>query len=312
VAGAADEEVAVADEAALEEEAAIAEEEAAAAEQAALEEEFAGEEPVDPDLVEPFAEPDLGIGEEPDPWTSTPSPPPPGWREQQMQQQMQRAQARLADRQAAHTATRAELEAATAAHDQAATELAAAEREVEGFRIGIASEIAAAGEEADAAEAITPFAPRAVVGPEPVIPDAAAPAPAPRDTVVPSDKPAPVGYEAFEYNGETYFRHALREDAPYYTQSQLGAISRDDPLIGDEQILLGPNEQFPGFDAVLRDGKASYMPKETADGVYHVYTRDQVVSGEAAADEKFLAEYAARAAKKPTLMARIRGLFGPS
>lgn len=125
-----------------------------------------------------------------------------------------------------------------------------------------------------------------------------------------SDKPAPAGYEAWQHNGQTYYRHALQPGAPYYTPSQLDAIQSGDPLIGDEQILRGPNEQLPGFDTVIRDGEARFMPKTTADDVYHVYTRDQVVSGEAADDERFLAEAAARAAKKPGLLARVRRLFG--
>jgi hypothetical protein len=43
-----------------------------------------------------------------------------------------------------------------------------------------------------------------------------------------------------------------------------------------------------------------------------VYTREQVVSGEAAADEKWLAEWVRRAAKKPSLFARLKlAILGP-
>lgn len=286
---------AAAEDIAAAEDAVAAEEEAAA-----LEAEFADVETVE----DPYATYEVEQGPPVDPLPEFPaSPGPPGWQEQQLQQQQQLARQRLAEREAAHAAARAQMEATAA-------DLEAAQREVDGFRIAVG----AIGDETGIAEGV----------PEPVVvPDVAVTAPAElhgdpyrtpppsSDVPTPSDKPAPLGYESWNYKGDTYYRHALRENAPYYTQSQVSAITRGDPLIGDEQILRGPNEQFPGFDAVVRDGKASYMPKETADGVYHVYTRDQVLSGEAAADEKFLAEYAARAARKPSLLARVRGLFGP-
>jgi hypothetical protein len=246
------------------------------------------------------AEVDAGEPVEPLPEFPEPSPPPSGYRSQAEQQQMQRARQRL--------------EAAQAQAEQAAAELEAARREVDGFRIGVG----AIGDEAGIAEgevapAVPPAAAPIVTAPAEFGGDPYRTAAPPRSSDVPtlSDKPAPLGYEAWDYNGETYYRHALREDAPYYTQSQVGAITSGRPLIGDDDILRGPNEQFPGFTAVDRDGRVAYLPKETADSVYHAYTRDQVVSGEAVADEKWLADAAARAAKKPGLLARVRRLIWP-
>ncbi|TMQ20912.1 MAG: hypothetical protein E6J91_03210, partial [Deltaproteobacteria bacterium] len=74
---------------------------------------------------------DVGLGAEPA------QPAPPRYLQQAQQQQLQRAERRLAERQAAHAATRTDLEAATAAHEQATAELAAARREVDDFRIGV-------------------------------------------------------------------------------------------------------------------------------------------------------------------------------
>lgn len=284
---------------------AAAEEEAAAAE-----EEFAAEPEVP--VEDPYASYEVNAGEpvEPLPEFPEPSPGPRGYRQQAEQQQMQLARQRLVEREAAHAAAQADLDAAAAAHEQTAAELEAARREVDGFRIGVGAIGDDAGIAEGAAEPAAVAAPAATTAPAELSGDPYRTPPPPRDAPVLSDKPAPIGYEAWDYNGDTYYRHALREDAPYYTQSQLSAITRGDPLIGDEQILRGPNEQFDGFNAVARNGKAAYMPKQTADDVYHVYTRDQVVSGEAAADERFLSDAAARAAQKPGLMARVRRLFG--
>jgi hypothetical protein len=293
--GAADEDVLVSDDEAAAEEATAAEE--AADDEAAVD----GDAAADATELAPIEEPDLGIGDEPDPFAVLPSSSPHGSWQQAQQQQLQRAEQRLVERQAAHATTRADLEAATTAHEQATAELAAARREVDGFRIGVASQIAGADEEAAASGAIAPFASRPVAGPAPVIADVTDPARAPRDTVIRSDKPAPLGYEAWDYNGEIYYRHAVG-GGPFYNAEQLAEHQQGYPV-----VLAGPNEQFPGFETVgLRGSDVRYRSKESG----QAYTRAQIDSGEAAKDEAWLRQYEARAAQTPGLFRRVTRFLG--
>lgn len=284
-AAAAEEELAVVDETALEEEAAIAEEEIAAAEQAALEEEFA-------DVVEP----DMGIGDE-DPWLPPPSPPAPTWREQQLQQQMQQAQARL--------------EAAQAAHEQSTLELEAAQRE---FRIGIG----ALGDEAEIAadtEAM-PLRPPLDYEPAPPVeilgdPYRTSSGPA-RDIALPSDKPAPLGYESVEYNSELYYRHQITGRS--YTPMQYAERVRDAD-VGWTIDLTGPNEQIPGYQArevlsrnMISQGRAPEL-RYRSEKTGHTYTAAQVASGEAAELDSFLIEEATKPKPRRGLLSRLRSLL---
>jgi hypothetical protein len=225
-----------------------------------------------------------------------PSPQPSGARQQQLQQ----AEQRLARR-------RAELEAAQEAH-------AAAEQEVAGFRIGVSSEIegaegiTGAGAEA-AAEAEAPIGrPPITVEPAPEeLPNDPYRSPGaakPRDTVLPSDAPAPLGYESIEYNDQLYYRQAITGRS--YTPAQVAERQQPKYVID----LTGPGEvAYPGFQAVelkelnMSAGEVRYRgPSERA-----LYTPEQMADGEAAATEKWLADLEAKEAhNRPGLWGRLK------
>jgi hypothetical protein len=123
----------------------------------------------------------------------------------------------------------------------------------------------------------------------------------PRNTVVRSDQPAPVGYEAWEYNGETYYRHAVR-GGPFYNAEQLAEHNQGYPV-----VLTAPNEQIPGYETVeIRSNEVKYRSKDSG----QVYTRAQMDSGEAADTEAWLRQYEARAAQKPGLFRRVTRFLG--
>lgn len=189
------------------------------------------------------------------------------------------------------------------------------------FRIGVG----AIGDEAAIAEADVVMPAVDVVpeprAPEPQIPVVTVPAGDPyrtapdlnRDTPVPSDKPAPVGFESVEYNGELYYRHQTTGRA--YTPLQYAEREADADR-GWSFELTGPNEQIPGYQVreVLsrnmidqgRPPELRYRSKRTG----NQYTREQIDSGEAAEAESFLIEEAANPKPRRGLMARLRSLFG--
>lgn len=75
--------------------------------------------------------------------------------------------------------------------------------------------------------------------------------------------------------------------------------------------LTGPNEQMPGFETILnRAHEIRFRPIETADTVYQMYTREQVVSGEAATLEQWLREMVKLEKTKPSLWSRLKRVFG--
>ena len=266
---------------------------------------------------------DVGLGAEPA------QPAPPRYLQQAQQQQLQRAERRLVERQATHAATRADLEAATAAHEQATAELVAARREVDGFRIGVSavgdgSEIARLGEAPDVVPARVPLAshPPSRSGMSaaptrnelPGDPHRTAPEPL-RDTIVPSDQPAPVGYEAMEYNGELYYRQRITGRS--YTPAQYTERERD-AARGWSFDLTGPNDRqlsIPGYQArevlsrsMIEQGRAPEL-RYRSERTGQTYTAEQIASGEAAEAESFLIEEERRPQPRRRLLGRIRSLF---
>ena len=315
------------DEAAAEDEAAAFDEEQQAAETADLEQEFADESPVDDVTAEPSTTLDLADLED-----VPPEPPledvggflprspgvteltPPTSRAQQLQQ----AQQRLAARRAALDNARAELVRLDEEHT-------AAQREVEGFRIGVTSEIAgeteldetswlaeqqaaleraqaaadaSAAAEVDDAESAGSMR----IGVSSEIAGEPSVEAAPRDVAVPSDKPAPLGYESVEYNGELYYRHQI--DGRAYTPEQYALTQRS---TGDSYAieLSGPNPRIAGYETIeiktptMSRGQLRYRSKASG----HAYTPEAIASGEAAAQEEFLAHPPEQ--RKPGLLSRI-------
>jgi hypothetical protein len=124
---------------------------------------------------------------------------------------------------------------------------------------------------------------------------------------VPSDQPAPLGYEAIEYRGELYYRH--RVSGRSYTPAQYAERTRDPNYHFD---LIGPNEQLPGFQAY--EARSRHMAEQgrPAEVRYRSlttdasYTAEQIASGEAAEIEAFLLEEQARPAPRRGLLRRLK------
>lgn len=185
-----------------------------------------------------------------------------------------------------------------------------------GFRIGVSSEvgtgsaISAAPPETGRAQPVprspTP-APAAKITAPTALPGDPFRTPAPLPATRPSSKPAPVGFEAIEHGDQTYYRHVINGRA--YTSSDMAA--RASPAYAVE--LGGPNVARAGFETLevktpaMAAGEIRYRSKTS--GVS--YTAEMLESGEAAAQEAFLA--VPRKERRPGLLGRIFGkLLGRS
>ncbi len=129
----------------------------------------------------------------------------------------------------------------------------------------------------------------------------------PRDTVIPSDKPAPVGYESVEHDGKLYYRH--RSSGRSYTPEQYD--ERSDPKRNGYGIELtgpNPNDRIPGFSAWEIKGSKN-GPAEIRyrmpNGSGQAYSREQVASGEAVESEAWIASAKESEAKRPGFLKRI-------
>lgn len=311
--GGAVEELEITDEAALEEEMAALEEEQAAAmaeaEQAALEEELgagaadAGDLAAADELAPELSAADLAdlldvalpTEEETAAGGLTGMSP-----ERLQHQQLQQAQGRLAAR-------RAELDSARAEVSRLELEHSAAEREVAGMmRIGSGGFRIAGETELDETAWLTENRPAPLRPPEPAAPRELAPDPyrAPGEvgnqTIV-SDKPAPVGFEAVEYNGELYYRHRITGRS--YTPAQFA--ERSDPSYVLE--LSGPNAQsvpqYEGFQALETKSRGEDNPvlryRSAKTGTS--YTAADMTDGYMEGSEKVMAVEA----EKPGILRRI-------
>jgi len=239
---------------------------------------------------------------------STPTPTPAEVAAARQQQQLQQAQQRLAERQAALDAVRADAERIAAEHAAAEAEVAQLES---GFRIGVTSEIT--GSEGD--DVVPALAgPLPAIGPvprDPVVPDALGGDPfrTPGDTgtdVVPTGKPAPVGYEAVDYHGRTLYRHRITGRS--YTAAQVEA--RQNASYHFE--VTGPEAgKVPGFDTLetkephMASGELRY--RSQASGT--VYTADQVATGEAVELERWLVDFEAKEQQRPGFLSRLASLL---
>lgn len=290
---AVDEEI-VADEAEMEAEAqAAAEEQAAAvdeAEQAALEEELAPEEPLPDDGLAPTEEP-ISDAELAD-LLGLPSEEELGAADgllggDRRHQNIQEAQQRLAQRRSDLDAARAEVTRLEAEHAAAVDDLAglriAGEGDTVGFRIAgetEADEGAWLAEQRAAAEraqrAGLPRAEGTIALPEPgeIEPG----------KITPSDRPAPVGFESVDYEGEAFYRHRIT--GRVYTPEQVAERADKTYVIQ----LVPPNPQLEGFDTLevlsgrMKNPELRYRSRAT--GVS--YAPEMMESGEAAANEEFV------------------------
>jgi len=228
------------------------------------------------------------------------------------QQQLQQAQQRLAEHRVALDLARADAERIAAAHAAVEAEVAQLE---EGFRIGVASEIA--GGANDIVPALA--GPRVAVRPPPVLapPRRMAPPTAltgdpyrtPGSTgieIVPTDRPAPVGYEAADYQGQTLYRH--RVSGQTYTAAQVQMRQGDSYHFE----VTGPEAgTVPGF--VTLEVREPHMPhselryRSVVSGT--VYTADQIASGEAIELERWLVAFEAKENQRPGFLARLGALL---
>lgn len=181
-----------------------------------------------------------------------------------------------------------------------------------GFRIGVSSDIAGEAEidevdwladhratmtraERAASEAAARELLPASLEPNPY----RAPGAEPR--VTPSDKPAPVGFSAVDYDGTTYYQQAI--NGRYYTSSDMAL--REKPAYAIE--LGAPNPKLPGYETLevktptMQAGEIRY--RSEASGA--TYTPEMVSSGEAAAQERFLAHEQAATPEKRGLLGRM-------
>lgn len=167
--------------------------------------------------------------------------------------------------------------------EQQAAEIATAEAE-EGVglgRIGVASEISGASEEAvaETAPLVVPAAAPAVAAAEREVSGAAG--------LQPSDARAPTGYSSFTYGDQLYFQHSVGRGA-YLTPAQYAEFEA-----GHTVELGGPNRQYPGFDTLARKGEdLRFRSQEFIDGRTSTFTAEDIESGKAAKDMQWLRDHA--------------------
>lgn len=135
----------------------------------------------------------------------------------------------------------------------------------------------------------------------------------PDDTVVPSDAPAPVGYESVLHGGRLLYRN--RTSGRSYTPEQYE--ERSDPKRNGYGIeLIGPNEQVPGFGTweikASRNARAEIRYR-LKNGSGQAYSREQAESGEAVETEAWIKSAQESEAKRPGFLKRIgQWLLGSS